>query len=120
MLTLVDALEALTNIRPSITNPVITEAAVDSRQVIPGSLFVALQGERADGHDYVVEAFKRGASFALIQHEIDLQAQVLDLRSGLVESTMPVINPPICLKICSLNCKYLYEHTDNLGRDLKG
>ncbi len=99
MLTLADALEALIKTRPSTTNLVITEAAVDSRQVIPGSLFVAIQGERTDGHDYVAEAFKRGASFALIQHEIDLQAQVLDLRSGLEESDMPAINLPVCLRV---------------------
>lgn len=66
MLTLADALEALTNLRPEGNTPVITEAAINSRQVIPGSLFVAVPGERVDGHDFLDEAFKRGASFALI------------------------------------------------------
>ncbi len=70
MLTLADVIEALTNIRPAQANIVITEAAVDSRQVIPGGLFVALAGERLDGHDFVADAFQRGASFALIQHEV--------------------------------------------------
>ncbi len=70
MLTLADVIEALTNIRPAEANLVITEAAVDSRQVIPGGLFVALPGERVDGHDFVAEAFQRGASFALIQHDV--------------------------------------------------
>ena len=63
MLTLADVLEALTNFRP-IATTVITEAVIDSRQVIPGSLFVAIPGEKADGHDFVAEAFRRGASFA--------------------------------------------------------
>ena len=63
MLTLADALEALTDYRPLATT-VITEAVVDSRQVIPGSLFVAIPGENADGHDFIGEAFRRGASFA--------------------------------------------------------
>ena len=71
MLTLADVFEALTNFRPAQANTVITEAAVDSRQVIPGGLFVALPGERVDGHDFVEDAFQRGASFALIQHEIN-------------------------------------------------
>src|SRR5215211_5438349 len=44
MLTLADALEALTNLRP-ISTTVITEAVIDSRQVIPGSLFVAFPRE---------------------------------------------------------------------------
>ncbi len=68
MLTLADALEALTNFRP-IATTVITEAVIDSRQVIPGSLFVAIPGEKVDGHDFIAEAFRRGASFALIQRD---------------------------------------------------
>ena len=63
MLTLADAIEALTNFRP-LTVTVITEAVIDSRQVIPGSLFVAIPGEQTDGHNFISEAFKRGASFA--------------------------------------------------------
>ena len=80
MLTLADALEALTNLRPLATT-VITEAVIDSRQVIPGSLFVAIPGEKTDGHDFIGEAFRRGASFSLIQREVDASFQVLDLRS---------------------------------------
>ncbi len=38
---------------------------VDSRLVGPGGLFVALGGEHADGHDYVAEAFARGAVAAV-------------------------------------------------------
>jgi hypothetical protein len=45
MLTLADALEALTNYRPQATT-VITEAVIDSRQTIPGSMFVAIPGEK--------------------------------------------------------------------------
>ena len=58
MLKLADALEALTNRRLESNTPVITEAAIDSRQVIPGSLFVAIPGERVDGHDFIADAFK--------------------------------------------------------------
>ena len=35
--------------------------SVDSRQVRPGYLFVALKGEKLDGHDFVPEAIKNGA-----------------------------------------------------------
>ena len=80
MLTLADALEALTNHRPS-SPTVITEAVIDSRQVIPGSLFVAIPGEKTDGHDFIGEAFKRGASFALIQRDVDASFRALDLRA---------------------------------------
>jgi UDP-N-acetylmuramoyl-tripeptide--D-alanyl-D-alanine ligase len=79
MLTLADLFEALTKIRPAQANTVITEAAVDSRQVIPGGLFVALPGEHADGHDYIEDAFRHGASFALIQHEVPGNHQTIRL-----------------------------------------
>ncbi|APR99682.1 UDP-N-acetylmuramoyl-tripeptide--D-alanyl-D-alanine ligase [Pajaroellobacter abortibovis] len=41
----------------------------DSRQVRPGNLFVALKGERYDGHDYVEAAVRAGASLVIVQRE---------------------------------------------------
>jgi len=61
---------------------VITEACIDSRQAIPGALFVALAGEHVDGHDYVEDAFKRGAEYALVEKDLGDQFQILDLRAG--------------------------------------
>jgi UDP-N-acetylmuramoyl-tripeptide--D-alanyl-D-alanine ligase len=98
MLTLADAIEALTNIRPAAATP-ITEASIDSRQVIPGSLFVALPGERADGHDYVAEAFGRGASFALVQREPPGAFRAVDLRAGAVPPAAAELAPPLCLRV---------------------
>jgi UDP-N-acetylmuramoyl-tripeptide--D-alanyl-D-alanine ligase len=89
MLTLADVIEALTNIRPAQANIVITEAAVDSRQVIPGGLFVALPGERVDGHDFVADAFQRGASFALIQHEVSGAHQTIRLAANQPSNLQP-------------------------------
>jgi UDP-N-acetylmuramoyl-tripeptide--D-alanyl-D-alanine ligase len=39
----------------------------DSRAVEPGMLFVALKGERFDGHDYVREVLARGAAGAMVE-----------------------------------------------------
>jgi UDP-N-acetylmuramoyl-L-alanyl-D-glutamate--2,6-diaminopimelate ligase len=39
----------------------ITSVAFDSRQVIPGSMFVAVKGTQVDGHDYIDQAIKQGA-----------------------------------------------------------
>ena len=98
MLTLADILEALVAYRPQASTA-ITEAAVDSRQSIAGSLFVAIPGERVDGHDFLADAFKRGASFALIQRDVDASFRTLDLRGGLsAESTLD-LNPPLCLRV---------------------
>lgn len=86
MLTLVDIIEALIGVRPDWPPQIITEAVIDSRQVIPGSLFIALPGERTDGHDYVAQAFERGASVALVQKDVPGRFPVLDLRA---ERTLP-------------------------------
>ena len=44
----------------------IRGAAVDSRLVTPGQLFVALPGERTDGHAHVADAIARGAAAVLV------------------------------------------------------
>lgn len=40
----------------------VSGVAYDSRKVLPGYLFVAVRGEKADGHDFIQEAIKRGAA----------------------------------------------------------
>ncbi len=103
MLTLADVIEALTNTRPEMTTPVITEATVDSRQVTPGALFVAMPGERVDGHDFVAESFQRGASFAFIQGALSEPFPTLDLRAGFSagspESLASLTHTPLCLRV---------------------
>jgi UDP-N-acetylmuramoyl-tripeptide--D-alanyl-D-alanine ligase len=42
----------------------------DSRRAIPGSLFVALHGERFDGHDHVAAAARAGAAVAVVEREV--------------------------------------------------
>lgn len=43
--------------------------AIDSRKVQPGQVFIALKGATVDGHDYLEEAFQRGALLALVQRD---------------------------------------------------
>ena len=83
MLTLADIFEALTGTRPTQATASIPHAAIDSRQVQAGSLFIAIPGENVDGHDYVGKAFENGAAFALIQHEIDGDFKTIDLRKAI-------------------------------------
>lgn len=48
----------------------IEGVCIDSRQAKPGELFVALHGERVDGHAFVGQAFQAGAVAALVEHSI--------------------------------------------------
>ncbi|HQF62232.1 MAG TPA: UDP-N-acetylmuramoyl-tripeptide--D-alanyl-D-alanine ligase [Anaerolineaceae bacterium] len=95
MLTLADVLEALTGTRPEAASLIISEAAIDSRLVIPGALFVALPGERVDGHDYVEEAFRRGAHLALVQKDLSARLNCVDVRNGKLPESLP--EAPFCL-----------------------
>ena len=42
---------------------------IDSRKVTPGCLFAALPGAKADGHDFVRQAFERGARGLLVRED---------------------------------------------------
>jgi UDP-N-acetylmuramoyl-tripeptide--D-alanyl-D-alanine ligase len=42
-------------------------------------VFVALKGERVDGHDYVAAALERGAAMALVMRPVEADAQLVDL-----------------------------------------
>ena len=45
-----------------------SDITTDSRAVAPGSLFVALKGEKFDGHKFVQSALEKGAVGALVDH----------------------------------------------------
>ena len=53
------------------------EVEVDSRLVAPGGLFVALPGERTDGHDHVASAVAAGAVAAVVQRPVPGQPCLL-------------------------------------------
>lgn len=44
------------------TNIAIERLAMDSREVVPFTAFVAMKGTRTDGHDHIAQAIERGAS----------------------------------------------------------
>ena len=49
----------------------VTGFATDSRSVNPENLYVAIRGERVDGHDFVPRAFAAGASAALVERPVE-------------------------------------------------
>lgn len=73
MLTLADVVEGAGGPRiEALENEPVREVVIDSRQASRGDLFVALRGERADGHDFVSHALGRGAIAALVDRRLDL------------------------------------------------
>ena len=49
----------------------------DSRQVLPGMMFAALEGHTVDGHAYVQQAMERGAVAALVSRDVTAEIQQL-------------------------------------------
>jgi UDP-N-acetylmuramoyl-tripeptide--D-alanyl-D-alanine ligase len=110
MLTLGHVVEALTGYQFAGGAQVITDVVTDSRLSIPGALFVALPGERTDGHHYVEAAFAKGAIAALVQRELpggstsetDTRPyQVLDLRGPITHAMAQTagLQLPVCLRV---------------------
>jgi UDP-N-acetylmuramoyl-tripeptide--D-alanyl-D-alanine ligase len=97
MMTFADLLEALLPLGFSadvsrFAGVQLREFTVDSRTVMRGDCFIALPGERVDGHDFVGHALGRGAQVVLVHQEISTESfqdvQWLDLRP-----TMLAANP---------------------------
>src|SRR3954463_13112791 len=64
----------------------IQGVSIDSRKIEPGNLFVPFKGEHSDGHGFVEDALKRGASAALWQK--DVPNPPTDLPVLVVEDTL--------------------------------
>ena len=61
-----------------------TGISIDSRTIQSGDLFVAIKGPRMDGHDFVEQAFRKGAVAALVDRRlvgIDKQFPVVTINN---------------------------------------
>lgn len=92
-LRLKDLIEGLTGWHlPGLEMPV--RPIIDSRNAEPGSVFFAFEGENVDGHDYVGDAFERGAVAAVIEHEVAVEADsvtVTDREPPVVSLSTPLL-----------------------------
>jgi UDP-N-acetylmuramoyl-tripeptide--D-alanyl-D-alanine ligase len=68
--TLADILTA-TGALTTATSGAAIGVSIDTRTLAPSNLYVALRGERLDGHAFVSDALALGASFALVEMLID-------------------------------------------------
>lgn len=80
-----DALESLAKVNlPSDDRP-IARVWTDTRSVQPGDLFVALEGERFDAHDFVKDAVAKGAAAVVVSRPFaDLGVPVIEVQDTLV------------------------------------
>ena len=63
-----------------------TSVSTDTRTIKPGALFIALRGERFDGHAFVAQALAAGAIAAMVDEKFEGQGNLLrvaDTRLGL-------------------------------------
>ncbi|MEU4832767.1 UDP-N-acetylmuramoyl-tripeptide--D-alanyl-D-alanine ligase [Streptosporangium sp. NPDC023615] len=67
------ALAGTADPRAVVRGPVV----IDSRAVEPGALFVAIKGERADGHDFAARAVEAGAVAVLASRPVGVPAVVV-------------------------------------------
>lgn len=70
----------------------INGVSIDSRQSGPGMMFIAIPGERVDGHDYIEEAIDKGCSAVLISSKRDHAiAKALEKGTAIIRVTDTVI-----------------------------
>jgi UDP-N-acetylmuramoyl-tripeptide--D-alanyl-D-alanine ligase len=74
------ALDEVPGARAVVAGPVV----IDSREAQPGSLFAALPGTRADGHDFARAAVAAGAVLVLAQRPVGVPALIVgDVQAAL-------------------------------------
>jgi murE/murF fusion protein len=64
----------------------IDRYTIDSRTAAPGALYVAIRGDKHDGHSFCDDAVKRGASAMMVERAVDVgvpQIRVADTRIAL-------------------------------------
>ncbi|MBU0480654.1 MAG: UDP-N-acetylmuramoyl-L-alanyl-D-glutamate--2,6-diaminopimelate ligase [Proteobacteria bacterium] len=54
---------------PGVAGIQLKGITADSRRVLPGFLFVAIEGGRSDGHDFLVSAVNQGCAALLVQSD---------------------------------------------------
>ncbi len=75
-------------VSPTVIHTEFTRVVIDSREVKRGDLFVALRGERVDGHDYAAAAVQAGAAGVLVSRAVP---EIADMPIFLVDDTLAAL-----------------------------
>ncbi len=92
--------DALRNVLAGQDGPAraFQRAVIDSRDVEAGDLFVALPGERTDGHDFALDAAQRGATGLLLARPVEGASNVACFFVGGLIRDVLANRTPIILK----------------------
>lgn len=75
-------------LKGNIPNVGINKIFIDSKQVKPNSMFIAIKGTNVDGHDFIEDAIHKGSKFIVCEHiPCDTRSDVLYIR---VENTSKI------------------------------
>ena len=67
--------------------------SIDTRTLQKGNLFVALQGEKFDGHDFIQEAVNKGAKAVIVEKsKLNKVPENLTVPVGLVEDSKKALH----------------------------
>jgi UDP-N-acetylmuramoyl-tripeptide--D-alanyl-D-alanine ligase len=99
MLHLRHIIEALAGEVRFSSSQLITDVVIDSRCAVPGSLFVAFAGEKLDGHDFVTDAFSRGAVAALVERRVSGDYSNIEIGRPLLDQAWTEPALPVCLVV---------------------
>ena len=92
--------QALSPYEATGDEPALSSVVVDSREASPGSLFVALAGEKVNGHEYIYNAFSNGAIATLIEQPPETKISTIDFRNGDTSSLVQWDGSlPVCLLV---------------------
>lgn len=81
-------------------NKNITNLTIDSRKVIPGSMFFCIKGFTVDGHEFVTSAIQNGAASIICEEDLNISdnnitiIKVKNTRKALAEVALKFYNNP--------------------------
>lgn len=114
MLNLGFVLETLTDYRPTGQEPLVSSVVIDSRKARAGSVFICFVGETVDAHDYITDAFDRGAIAAIVERPVPVEGALLDSARSWANQVSPDQPLPIPLLIQVASS---LEAVQTLGRE---